>query len=273
MDNTETMNTKLQLLRLCALWGVLAFAGRGRSATVTMDFLAPGTSLTEDTRYNDGESMVLQTSHNGVIGRVSAANYSDDASSSDRWGLVDASKPWNRGKQGALIRMGIAPSAVGSTRHEFGAGPGSLRSTDASYISIRIERPSTTLFTDLRVDLLTSNVIAASTAWGGTSADGFTSVAQPGRPQTNSQGRLISWDFSNLNYTGTEPLEIRLYGLIGADIGTLKSLRVNIGATPIPEPCTMSLLVACAVMMVAKRTRHRSQESALLIASNVHPAK
>lgn len=262
-----------QVLQAIVILTAVGLSASLQAATVNLDFLGGSATISADSRYQDGESMIVSTSGGGMTATLSATSYGEDPMSSERWGLVDASRPWNRGKAGALLRQGFAPSAVGSTQHNYSTAPGVTNSTEASYVSIIIQKPSATLFTQLRVDLLASDIALSGNAWGGTSADGFSSTAVPSRLGNSPAGRNLAWDFSNLNYAGDSPLEIRLYGLVGGDVGTLSKFRVSFTSVPIPEPATLSLLISCAVILIARRPTFRENTSSLGIARDGLPAK
>lgn len=230
--------------------------GRVCGAVTAVSLVGSGTEKLNDARYADGESMVLRTTSGGQIFTVSAVNYGDDALSLTRWGLIDASKPWNRGKEGALLQQGFAPSSVGSTTHTFSPTAGApVQQTDASYLSVKIDKSAATMFASIKLDLIASTINMASTAWAGTSADNFTNPFTATRGGLSAQGRAYSWTFSNLNYVGDAPLELRFYGLQGADAAQLNGLQLQVNLTPIPEAQTMIALGMGASMCFLRRRR------------------
>lgn len=243
------------LLRLFLAVTLLACTSESRSAMVSLSLLGNSAEKLSDPAYQDGESMMLRTTSGGQTFTLSAANYGEDELATNRWGLIDASKPWNRGKEGALLQFGFDPSAVGSTKHTFTAGKGSTP-TDiyASYVSLKIDKSAATMFTSIKVDLVASTLSLASTAWAGTSADNFTTATTSGRGGLNAQGRSASWDFANLNYASDAPLEIRIYGLSGADSALIKNLNLQVNAVPIPEASTG---LVCGLVAVGALTRRR----------------
>jgi hypothetical protein len=242
-------------LTLTALALILG-ATVAEAAIMSLNLLGKGMEKLVDTRYADGESMLLRTTSDGQTFTVSAANYGDDELATSRWGLIDASKPWNRGKEGAMLQQGFAPNAVGSTKHSFSAGKGSpTLDTYASYLSVKIDKAAATMFTSVKVDLIASTLSLATTAWAGTSADNFASAITTTRGGLNSQGKAYSWDFANLNYQGDAPLELRFYGLLGADAALLNKLQVQINAIAVPEPYALPVLGFFGTVWLLRRKR------------------
>jgi hypothetical protein len=232
---------------------------RSRAAMVSLNLLASTPDNLADPRYLDGESMLLRTTSGGQTFTLSATNYGGDELSTDRWGLIDDSKPWNRGKAGALLQAGFAPNAVGSTKHTYIAGKGSPpMDTYASYLSLTINKSSATLFTSVQVNLIASTLALATTAWAGTSADNFaTAITTKGR--LSGQGLNVSWDFSNLNYQGDAPLELRFYGLMGADSALLKNVQIQLNATPVPEAKSILVLASCGLWFSRRKRSYCSR--------------
>jgi hypothetical protein len=225
------------------------------AASLTVNMIGSNPTKSPDARYNDGESMILSTTSAGLQFKLQATGYGEDELSPARWGLVDASKPWNRGKEGALIQLGFAPNAVGSTQHNFVGATGTPATMDASYLSIIIDRSSTTMFTSLKVDLVASALALSTTSWGGTSADGFSTATGAVRGPVNAQGRAVSWTFADLNYAGSAPLELRFYGVLGADSSLLKNIVVQGETVPIPESHTVWLVASGALALTVRRRR------------------
>ena len=229
-----------------------------RAAVTSLSLVGSSTEKLADARYADGESMVLRTTSGGLTFSLSAVNYGDDALSPTRWGLIDASKPWNRGKEGALLQQGFAPSAIGSTTHSFTGAAGATKlETGASYLSVKIDKAPGTMFASIKMDLIASTLSMAATAWAGSSGDNFLTAFTPKRGGLSAQGRAYSWTFSNLNYLGDAPLELRFYGLQGADAAQLNSAQLQVDVIPVPESQTvipMGLLVAGLLMRRSRRT-------------------
>ena len=244
-------------IRLALFLGALVFCAPGRAANVVLDLLGNGNAISEDARYRDGESMVISTTKGGLNATFSGMNYGDDPIGIDRWGLLDASRPWNRGKSGAMLRNGFAPNAVGSTEHTYSIGKGATATVEASYLSITIQKSTQTMFSSIQVNLQGSTMIVSANAWAGTSMDGFSSAITPstGNGNGNAQGRPVSWSFDNLDFSGDGPLEIRLYGIAGGDSADLSKLQVHVGtaAVPVPEPAVTSLLVASLFILTRRR--------------------
>jgi hypothetical protein len=234
----------------------LSSAAQTDAAMMSLNLLGNGAEKLLDPQYSDRDSMLLRTTSNGQTFSLSAAYYGDDELSTSRWGLLDASKQWNRGKEGAMLQQGFAPSAIGSTKHLFTSGKGTpTLSTYASYVSLLIDKSSATLFSSVRVDLIASTLSLASTAWAGTSADNFASAVTTTRGSISSQGRAYSWDFSSLNYSGDAPLELRFYGLQGADSALINNLQIHLNAVAIPEPRAMLGLGLISAVWLLQRKR------------------
>ncbi len=241
------------IITLALLFG----ASVTKAAMMSLNLLGTGMEKLIDSRYADGESMLLRTTSSGKTFTLSAANYGDDELSTSRWGLIDASKPWNRGKEGAMLQQGFAPSGIGSTKHTFSLGKGSpTLDTYASYVSLKIDKSSALMFSSVKVDLIASTLSLATTAWAGTSADNFTSAITTSRGGLNTQGRAYSWDFANLNYRGDAPLEIRFYGLQGADAALLNSMQVQINAVSVPEARAVTMQGLMGSVWLLRRRRH-----------------
>lgn len=230
----------------------MACSGMSRGASVVLDLMATDAQLISDAVYNDGESIMVSTTKGGIATTFRGVNYGDDPTSPDQWGLIDASRPWNRGRAGLMLRGGYAPDAVGSTQSSFRVG-GTTGTTQASYLSIVLQNSSQTMFSGVQITLKATTMAVSSNTWGGTSADGFSTAFTP----TKDAGKSLTWDFTNLDFVGSGPLEIRIYGLAGGDTADLSSLSIKVTTAqiPIPEPATTGLLVFGLMVGLAGRRR------------------
>lgn len=204
-----------------------------------------------DSSYNDGESAVFagNGTKSGFSTALSGVNYGDDVTSNQRWGLLDNSLPWNHAVPGGLIRHGFEPTSIGSTTAKVGTD-----TTAASYLLLRITPGEELLFSGLAVELQQTNTLCVDPrAWASTSADNFSSIFPITGGQSGHGGRAV-WSFDGLDYAGSDPLEIRIYGVVGADEGALPLLRVDGNVVPVPEPACLSLLGALALLVRRRRS-------------------
>jgi hypothetical protein len=231
-------------IRLSGLFALLLLTnGVARAVTVSYtltDISAP------DTNYNDGDSSVISSPGGNVV--IRGVGYSDDASGVDRWGILNGMNSWNGGRNAAIIRNGFAPSSVGNTT--------SLQSgltVAASYISVKVNRPANTVFTNVSLEL-TGKGLVYPNVWAGAAG----SVAPGFRDKGKEKGTTkIAFNFANLNDSGSAPLELRVYGFVGADMGQLTSTSITYTFVPmaVPEPGAASVVFLAGVAILIRRRR------------------
>jgi hypothetical protein len=238
---------------ICAVGLKITLTSGGLGAVFSMDFGAASQVTGFDPTYNDGESAVFQgrTLASDLVSTIRGWNYGDDAAGPQRWGLLDNSLPWNQQTPGILVREGFEPSAIGSTTSTLLG-----ISTPASRIDFALGRTGggEVLFENITLLLSpNSTLFVDSHAWAATSADGF----QQAYPLNAAPvlGQNVQFTLAGMRYQGTQPLQIRLYGILGADEGTLPLLRISGDYQAIPEmePRWLVLLVAGFLLILRRR--------------------
>ena len=206
---------------------LMACVQRASAAVVSFEWQRTGAVGVADDgyAYPGSESVKYQTAASGVTAAFFGRNYGLVATASqptDRWGLMTGTVPVPQSASGWLVSFGFQPDAVGSTTHSSGAGL-----TDASYLAIQLQpEPGTRVrATSLSLGLprfldLTDN------AWVGVSADGF-ATAVPVDWSVTAGGTILEATLPDVYGALGQPVEVRLYGLLGADEGTFDFVRAS----------------------------------------------
>ncbi|MEZ5304906.1 MAG: hypothetical protein R3F11_30295 [Verrucomicrobiales bacterium] len=163
--------------------------------------------------------------------------------------------------KGWRIRFGFAPDSVGSTIYSHADGP-----TPAAYIEFVFDPQTDVTLEDLSLDLaigVTDNTsLNLGPAWAATSLSGYANAVAPDvsrihdDPSAGQAIDLVHFDFGEEIYEGTDPLTIRVYGLIGEDEGILADRIAFTGEeiARLPEP-TAAWLALVGVLPFALRRR------------------
>ena len=134
----------------------------------------------------------------------------------------------------------------------------------ASYLSLVLHGlPAGTVFQGVNLTFYDTTFIQPSKAWAGTSADGFRAASPLKFSHLAGSGSLQAnlGDFTN---HAPEPLEIRIYGVIGSDEGAFKAVNLTAEAlqlpVPVPEPDVRTI---CTAVGLAALTALRRRSNAL----------
>ena len=234
-------------LPFLAIAGVVALSKSTMAANILVQFDPLQTSVTQDAHYNDGESAVFDAVADDPRVKVKLAgrDYLQDPLDGEEWGLLDNSLWWNEGKKGWLVRQGWESSVIGETVNHQPDGD-----VKAAYLQLTMSKPEEVVFGTITVSFENPVNTEFVNLWGSTSADGFGTFSL-GVVEHLLGNEKATVTFSNLNYIGTDPLEIRIYGVLGEDDGTF-----GVRLTVIPEP-TVPLLGISALVLMFPRRRHR----------------
>ncbi len=211
-----------------------------------------------DPYYNDGNSTVFesQVSEEGLSATLSARYYDSDPLRPGTNGLINRDLPWNRAnpdtpEPGWLIRFGLNPDQVGVFTHTYTEG-GISKTVPASYISFKITSPETVVYENVSLVIDEMMNVTPSNAWAVASDENFQTVRLATETFDNEAGHALAWDWDKLTITSAG-LEIRIYGIQGADEG---SFRFTTNAPPpLPEPSISCLLGLAALGLVNGRKR------------------
>jgi hypothetical protein len=190
----------------------------------------------------------------GFTASLSGENYGIDAEFPDLvWGLGVDQLPGNS-RVYWIVDSGFQPSAAGSLTYDDGAG----HVLPASWLSFKIDTGGRdTLFEDLTIELTGLEGVHTVNGWYGTSADDF---AMAGELNLGTKATSLTLTLADILHTGLDAFEVRIYGLLGADIGGFKSLKVQGKATtvtPVPEPNALILIAAVVFAALVQRLRPR----------------
>lgn len=134
----------------------------------------------------------------------------------------------------------------------------------ASYLSIVLSGVTTgTIFKDVAITFSDVSFLSTSKAWAGTSADGFANATTLKFNQQKST-KDVMVNLPSFTYDRGEPLELRVYGLIGSDKGSFNSVSLTGGTLAlVPEPDIRMLLTAAglAALVSFRHRRHAPPRS------------
>ena len=214
----------------CSLW--LASAAGG--ATLDVRFI-PSAGTQGDPSYPGISTLSVGTvSLPGVVATLAGRGYGAEQTGQQRWGISAGNLPWDQTKTGWTVRDGFAPDKTGLTVSSTGKVEGA-----ASYLSIRLSGvTSGTVFQKVVLTFSDVTGIRPDKAWAGTSADAFAAASSL---KLNNKGGTakMSVTLSDFTYTGGDPLEIRIYGVIGNPEGGFTGVSLTGDATlltAVPEP-------------------------------------
>jgi hypothetical protein len=206
-----------------------------------------------DTTYNDGESTIYTATSNDLVltATLSGRDYMQDPLAGEEWGLIDNSTPGNDGRPGWIVRQGWESTTLGVPTNNHPDDP----ATKAAYLLITLDHQDDVVFdtVDVTIDQPVSTEFIQ--VWGSTNADGFADYVV-GNVVRLPNEEFMTISFAGLNYDGTDPLQIRIYGVIGEDDGTF-GVRIATGVTPVPEPSSTVLLLAMAGLWASRRKRSK----------------
>jgi hypothetical protein len=193
----------------------------------------------------------------GIVPTLTGRGYGVQQAGTERWGVAAGPLAWDPGKAGWTVRNGFAPDAVGSTLSTTGG-----LTVDASYLSITLSGATAgTVFSNVALTFTDVTFLRPSKAWVGTSADEFSTASNL---RFNARGgvRQLSVVLPEFTYNGGDPLEIRIFGVIGSDEGAFNVLTVNGTAlvpVAVPETDARMLIVMVGLSAgVAFRRRTNS---------------
>ncbi len=215
-----------------------------------------------DPYYNDGNSTVFegQVKEGELSAALSARYYDSDPLRPGTNGLINSDLPWNRAdpdtpEPGWLVRFGLNPDSVGVFTHSFNDGTG-IKQVDASYISFKIQSPEKVIYESASLVIDDTSNVTPSDVWAVASDENFQTTRLATRSFSAGEGHTLTWHWDELTI-GSEGLEIRVYGIQGADEGyfNVASLVVGYNPLPLPEPSISCLLGLAALGLVNGRKR------------------
>ena len=237
---------------LISLIGLLPVA-YARAASLSL-VVTPSHSTAADAFYPGAGSTVTSATdvQTGLNFTVSGRNYGVDPNPAQaRWGIRNGQSIVNPAASAFIVTNGFTPAAAGSKTTATGA--------NASYVSIKVGNVlPNTLFQNLSIDFSGLNFTRTTNAWAATSAGNFTSWAAASQTNEGANGRRLSVTLPAFTWEGTEPLEIRVYGITGTDEGQFANIRITAGITgpTVPEPAAaMSGMLVLAGMLLRRRRK------------------
>lgn len=104
-------------------------------------------------------------------------------------------------------------------------------------VSVMIDQPISTEFVN---------------TWGSTNADDFASF-EIATVERLSNSETMTVTFTGLNYGDNDPLEIRIYGVLGEDDGVF-GIRLDVTTiVPVPEPSSTLALLCSSILFLRRR--------------------
>ncbi|MBP7948791.1 MAG: hypothetical protein KA004_03980 [Verrucomicrobiales bacterium] len=242
---------------------ILASPATSLAGTFAIEFHQDAAYMA-DPFYNDVNSTIFfGTAVDGdLAARMAGYYYDSDPVDPGHNGLMNRGLPWNSEDPdhpipGWLIRFGLQSDAVGNPVHTYPLPGGGTAQQPASYISFKVDSPDTVLFEEVGVTI--NNLQGAGPGqqiWAGTSKDNFATGISPTVVMDPNNGLQMSFGWTNFDYL-SEGVELRIYGIIGADEGTFDSANLFGRSTPppVPEPSGASLLGCLLLGMLTRRSR------------------
>ena len=216
-----------------------------------------------DPYYNDGNSTIFtgQTMEGDVSGELSARYYDSDALRPGTNGLINSDLPWNRAdpdtpQPGWLVRFGLNPDEVGVFEHTYDKGKATEGKVPASYISFKLKSAESVIYQTASLVIDNMVGVTPSEVWAVASDENFLVTRLPQATIKSDGGTKIEWDWTDLGI-GDDGLEIRVYGLQGADEGYfgVGSVITTYDPPPVPEPSTSLFMGLTAMTLVTLRKR------------------
>lgn len=235
-----------------SLFACLFLLSPAQSAVLSFQLNA-ATGSSPDPLYPTSSTLTTSaTNQPGVVATLSGRGYGveEDAGAS-RWGVAAGNIAWLTNTPGWTIRNGFFPNAIGSTLSTT-AGV----ELAASYMSVTLRGlEAGTVLNDVELTFTDVTFMRPENAWAGASTDAF---ASPIPLSYNKVGdtRQLSVTFPELTQIGTEPLEMRIYGVVGVDIGAFNVLNVKADMIPVPEP-GVPMLMTVVMLGAAVAFRRR----------------
>ena len=249
MKPTTKSTTLVTLLSVLALSASASFA-----ATLDIRF-APTDAQSPDAMYPLDSTVTTGTSATaGLIATLAGRNYGVEPAGTSRYGIA-ASPPLTPASAAVwTVRSGFAPVAVGSTQN-------STAQTGASYMSVVLSGAAAgTVFKNVALTFAGIVTTTNTNAWAGTSANNFATSTALTFSRVNTV-RQLAVTLPEFTTPTSDPLEIRLYGILGGDTGTFKSVSVTgetIAPSPVPEPDATLLITSVALGAAVSFRRRRN---------------
>ena len=236
---------------LISLIGLLPVA-YARAASLSL-VVTPSHATAADAFYPGAGSTVTSAtdSQSGLSFAVSGRNYGVDPNPAQtRWGIRNGQSLANPANGAFIVTNGFTPAAAGSKTTSTGG--------TASYVSIKVGNVlPNTLFQNLSIDFNGLSFTRTTNAWAATNAGNFSNWVAATQTNEGANGRRLSMTLPSFTWEGTEPLEIRVYGITGTDEGQFASIRISAGITgpTVPEPAaaTSALLAAAGLLLRRRR--------------------
>ena len=211
----------------------------------------------------DGNSSVFlgQVKEGNLVADLSARYYDSDPLRPGTNGLINSDLPWNRAdpdtpEPGWLVRFGLDADGVGIFTHTYDSGGGVMKQAPASYISFKMKSPDQVIYQTASLILEDTVGVTPATIWAVASDENFLVTHLASSTFSSEDGHQLRWDWNNLSI-GSEGLEIRVYGILGADEGYfgVGNLVTTYEPPPVPEPTTPLLAGLASLALVTRRKR------------------
>jgi hypothetical protein len=236
------------LLSLIGLLTITPSSAAGLSLIINPAHPAPA-----DPAYPGAGSTVTTAADpkTGLTASIAGRNYGvNPAPGQPRWGLRTDETSWNPSGIDFIVTNGFTPAVPGAKTDRNG--------NPASYVSITVGNVlPNTLFQNLSIDFNGLNFTRTTNAWAGTSVGQFSNWTAANTPNEVANGGQLSVTLPSFVWSGGDPLEIRVYGLVADDVGGFASVRIqgNVLMTPlVPEPAGL-LFGGIAVAWFCRRRR------------------
>lgn len=213
-----------------------------QSAVLNLQFNPSSGTATDPVYPSTSTISAGTTSMPGLFATLAGRGYGVEEGGSARWGVSAGGIGWLTNTQGWTVRNGFAPDAIGST-----ISTSTGVEVAASYLSVMLQGlDAGTVLRDVALTFTDVTYLKPDQAWAGSSGDAFSSAIPLSYSKVGGSRRL-SVNLPEITQSGTDPLEIRLYGIIGGDEGAFNMLTVNAQVSPrspIPEPDARMLVTA-----------------------------
>ncbi|MEI6537096.1 MAG: hypothetical protein WCN98_17275 [Verrucomicrobiaceae bacterium] len=216
-----------------------------------------------DPFYNDGNSTVFlgQVKAGEITAELSARYYDSDPLRPGTNGLINSDLPWNRAdpdvpEPGYLVRFGLQPDGVGNPNHTHDPGGTEEKVVPASYITFRVKSPESVIYDSASLVIQDTRGVTPSRVWAVASDENYLVTRVAAATFTADEGHELRWEWSDLELTSSG-LEIRVYGITGADEGyfSVGPLTIITGPPPVPEPSVSVFLGLTSLALVTARRR------------------
>jgi hypothetical protein len=208
---------------------------------------------------HSGAFSVLGTS--GTVGVLSGRNFRQSPGE-DPYGIILPGMTMSADQRGIGLVKGLAPDGPGQTQRTL-LLPSGTQVVDASYIQLVLHPRQDSLFTRFILDMTKARFVGAEAniAWVGVFQGESMITATNVMTHSQHEDGMTAFQW-HLEYfealsSPVDPVSLRVYGLLGDDIGFIEALQLTIEETPllpIPEPMAPGLMMA-GLLAVWRRRR------------------